>query len=100
MTESVIERMALEACDGHDFRDRDGDWILDQGELARFAGLVRAQALEDAARLCESREQAWLAEADRHAADGNLKLRDLLARQAYGNGESAAAIRAIAGDAK
>jgi len=39
-----IHRLALEACDGLDFRDRDGDWILSPGELARFAELVRADA--------------------------------------------------------
>ena len=57
---------------------------------------VRRAALEEAAKLCESRERAWLEEADAHARDGDVAARNRIARQAYGNGEAAAAIRALA----
>jgi hypothetical protein len=91
----ALERLAREA----GFTVDDGGIYVGQylltGTVARFAALVRAQALEDAAKVCESREKAWLEEASRHADAGDINMRDLLERQAYGNGESAAAIRAL-----
>ena len=62
MTES-IESMAREAglfCDkGHWFSpagDPEDEVDVSTEDLTRFAALVRAQALDDAARVCESRQ--------------------------------------------
>ena len=75
-----------------------GTWSIVEGytadQMLAYAAQCVAAERERCAKLCESRERAWLAEADRHDKAGELKLRDLLTRQAYGNGEAAAAIRA------
>lgn len=51
-----IEALAIAACNGLDFRDRDGDWILCTAELTRFAALIRAQALEEGAQEFDRRD--------------------------------------------
>ena len=77
-------------------RDRPIGDFYPAASVRAWGWAVRRAALEEAARVCESRERAWLVEADAHARDGDVAARDRIARQAYGNGECAAAIRALA----
>jgi hypothetical protein len=58
MTDDTLKRLANEAgivlvlCVRDDLTDLE-EWRCETEELARFAALVRAQALEDAALTCE-----------------------------------------------
>jgi len=49
---------------------------------------------ERCALICEMRRIAWLEEAAAHERAGDIPARDRTAMRAYGNGDSAAAIRA------
>ena len=49
---------------------------------------------ERCATICEMRQIAWLDEAVAHERAGDIPARDRTAMRAYGNGDSAAAIRA------
>ena len=45
--------LAFKAANGMLSFDAEGEWRLNQKEVERFAHLVRAQALEEAAGVCE-----------------------------------------------
>jgi len=50
---NIIE-LARQAANGMLRFDTEGEWRLNQKEVERFAHLVRAQALEEAAGVCEN----------------------------------------------
>jgi hypothetical protein len=82
-----IEDMAREAC-GQDACD--SAWVFTQAELERFAVLVRAAALEEAAQACRDKSQQLsqgLDDEDAHTWRGG---------RADGWLEAAHAIRALA----
>lgn len=50
----TLEQMVREACDGQDCTDSYGIYVLYPEQLERFAALVRAHALDEAAAVCDS----------------------------------------------
>ncbi len=55
---NIIE-LARQAANGMLRFDAEGEWRLNQKEVERFAHLVRAQALEEAAGVCDERAHDW-----------------------------------------
>ena len=51
--------LALKAANGMLSFDAEGEWRLNQKEVERFAALVRAAALEEAAGVCDEQAHDW-----------------------------------------
>ena len=75
--------LAFKAANGMLSFDAEGEWRLNQKEVERFAHLVRAQTLEEAAGVCDDKHDEW------RFGDGE--------DAASGPKDCAAAIRALKG---
>ena len=51
--------LAFKAANGMLSFDAEGEWRLNQKEVERFAHLVRAQTLEEAAGVCDDKHDEW-----------------------------------------
>ena len=51
--------LAFKAANGMLSFDAEGEWRLNQKEVERFATLVRAQTLEEAAGVCDDKHDEW-----------------------------------------